>query len=59
MKYKDRFEYKIERLRKGITLTEIAKYIKVSNSLLSKYENKDRNMKQESVENYKNYIDNN
>ena len=56
--YKDRWDYKMERLKKKITLKEMSKYIKCSITLLSKYENGERNMKYEKVEDYKYYIEN-
>jgi len=53
----DRELYTIRRRKKGITITEIAKGIKVSVSLLSKYEKNHCDMSIEKVRNYKKYID--
>lgn len=54
----DRKEWKLRRISKDITLTEIANSIYCSVSLLSKYENNKADMKQEKIEVYKQYIEN-
>jgi len=53
----DRELYTIKRRKKGITITEIAKAINVSISLLSKYEKNHCEMSIEKVRKYKKYID--
>ncbi|MEY8415644.1 helix-turn-helix transcriptional regulator [Tissierella praeacuta] len=55
--YKDRWDYKMERMKKKIPLRDIAKYIKCSITLLSKYENGERNMSNDKVEYYRYYIE--
>lgn len=54
--YKNRFEWKVERMKKKITIEEIADYIGCSGSLISLYENNKRGMKWDKVEGYKEYI---
>lgn len=54
--FKTRFEWKIERMKKGITLREIAVYGNFSEGLLSKYERNKRNMSKDKVELYRKYI---
>lgn len=53
-----RKEWKLKRISKDITLTEIANSICCSLSLLSKYENNKANMDIEKVRLYQQYIDN-
>lgn len=55
---RNRWDWKVERMRKKIPLRDIAKYIKCSITLLSKYENYERNMASEKVEDYIYYIEN-
>ncbi|SHH31605.1 helix-turn-helix domain-containing protein [Sporanaerobacter acetigenes] len=52
----DRKEWKLRRISKDITLTEIANSIYCSVSLLSKFENDKADMKQKKIEQYKEYI---
>lgn len=54
----DRKSWKLKRISKDITITEIAKEIYCSVSLISKYENNKADMKQEKIEQYQQYIDN-
>lgn len=54
----DRKQWKLKRIAKDITLTEIANNICCSLSLLSKYENSKANMDIEKVRLYKQYIEN-
>lgn len=56
MVYKDRWDWKMERMKKKITLGDIAEHIKCSITLLSKYENNERNMRLDKVDDYKCYI---
>lgn len=52
----DRKEWKLRRISKDITLTEIANNIYCSVSLLSKYENYKANMNEENIRIYQQYI---
>lgn len=52
----DRKQWKLKRIAKDITLTEIAKSICCSLSLLSKYENSKANMDIEKVRLYQRHI---
>lgn len=54
----DRKQWKLRRIAKDITLTEIANVMQCSVSLLSKYENDKADMKQEKIEVYKQYVEN-
>lgn len=54
----DRKQWKLRRIAKDITLTEIANSIYCSVSLLSKFENDKADMKQEKIEQYQQYIEN-
>ena len=54
----EREEYILKRRAKGITLSEIAKAIKCSQSLLSQYERGKANMSMQKFKKYKEYIDN-
>lgn len=54
----DRKNWKLKRIARDITLTEIANNIYCSVSLLSKYECNKADMKQEKIEQYKKYIEN-
>ena len=48
----------MKRIAKKITLKEIADYIGCSVALISKYENKERNMSSDKVKQYEEYIEN-
>lgn len=50
--------YLILRRRKGIGQEELAKYLKCSQSLISKYEKDNSGMSAKKIELYRNYIDN-
>ncbi len=54
---RDRFNFKINRMAKNITLREIAEYIGCSIALISKFENDERNMSYEKFHLYKYFID--
>lgn len=51
-----RFGWKIQRMKKKITLREIAEKIGCSITLISKYENDERNMSIDKVKQYEKYI---
>lgn len=50
-------EYLILRRRKGIDQTELAQYLKCSQSLISRYEKGNSGMSQKKIELYRQYID--
>ena len=54
----DRRIWKLKRMGKGIILEEIAKYVGYSISMINKYENGLREMDDERVNLYKEYIEN-
>lgn len=54
----DRKQWKLRRIAKDITLTEIANAMQCSISLLSKYENDIANMEENKVIQYQEYIEN-
>lgn len=54
---RDRWNWKIKRMSKDITLKELAKELNCSIGLISKWENDERNMSDDKVEKYKNYIE--
>lgn len=51
-------EYLIKRRKKKITMTQIAKYIGCSQSLISRYETGDCKMSEIKINRYREYIDN-
>lgn len=58
MDIEQRFNYKIERQKKQITLTEIAKHIGCSSSLLSKWEYGKCEISDRKIKKYIEYISN-
>lgn len=52
------FDWKIERMKKGIKLKEIADYLNCSISLLSRFENEKIKIAADKVADYKYYIKN-
>ena len=54
----DRRTWKLKRMGKGIILKDIAKYVGFSVSMVNKYENGQRDMNDDKVKLYKEYIEN-
>lgn len=54
--YENRWNLKIERMKKKITLKELSKNLDCSITLISMYENNDRNMSDDKVRAYQKYI---
>lgn len=52
----DRRSWKLKRMGKGIILKDIAKYVGYSISMINKYENEHREMAEDKVIRYREYI---